>query len=334
MEGTIKQVCILVDDVQRAMKNYWEKFGIGPWDIRHFTPETVRDFYVNGEPVTEGFDFICAVTWAGDMEFELIQPIKGPNIYWDHLKRHGSSLHHFKIVIQDDNRLKEYVQELEAKGLRVMQTGWIDGDVHYYLDSCEKLGLIVELGNGGKIGEAPEVYPAKDAVRPVQHKQNIRQIALVVDDVEKYMDNFAFYLGIDGWDVRHFTPKSMKSLQVEGQPVTEDFDFICAVKRAGDIEFELIQPIKGPNIYWKYLEEQGPGFHHIKDVFPDEEIRSECERLAADQVRIMQTGWIDGDSHYYMSTQKLLDMIVEFGNGGKIGAPDYVYQAGTARRDV
>ena len=42
----------------------------------------------------------------------------------------------------------------------------------------------------------------------------------------------------------------------------------------------------------------------------------------------MQTGWIDGDSHYYMSTQKFLDMIIEFGNGGKIGPPDYVFADG------
>ena len=78
MKGSIKQICILVDDLDTAMKDYWEKFGIGPWDVRHFTPETVRDFYVRGERVQEDFDFICAVTWEGDMELELIQPIKGP----------------------------------------------------------------------------------------------------------------------------------------------------------------------------------------------------------------------------------------------------------------
>lgn len=88
MKGKIKQICVLVDDVQKAMKEYWEKFGIGPWDIRHFTPDTVHDLYVRGEAVTEGFDFICAVCWAGDMEFELIQPIKGPNIYWEFWLNH------------------------------------------------------------------------------------------------------------------------------------------------------------------------------------------------------------------------------------------------------
>ena len=147
----------------------------------------------------------------------------------------------------------------------------------------------------------------------------------------KYMKNYAYYLGIDGWDVRHFTPDKVKSLKVGGHEVKEEFDFICAVKWAGDIEIEIIQPVKGPNIYWEFLEKQGPGFHHIKDVFSDEEIAEECDRLKAYDVEIMQTGWIDGDSHYYMSTQKFLDMIIEFGNGGKIGPPDYVFADGKRR---
>ena len=39
MKGKIKQICVLVDDVQKAMKEYWEKFGIGHGisDILHRT---------------------------------------------------------------------------------------------------------------------------------------------------------------------------------------------------------------------------------------------------------------------------------------------------------
>lgn len=327
MKGAIKQICILVEDLDTAMKNYWEKFGIGPWDIRHFTPETVRNFYVHNEHIEEGFEFICAVTWEGDVEYELIQPIKGPNIYWDYLEKYGSGLHHFKIVIPNDDELKAYVRELEEKGLEVIQTGWIDNDVHYYVNSHAQLGLTLELGNGGKIGEASEVYPAKDAERPVTHTQNLKQVAIVVDDVEKYMKNYAYYLDIDGWDVRHFTPEKLRDFKVKDVHLTEEFDFVCAVKWVGDMEIEIIQPVKGDNIYWDFLKKHGPGFHHIKDVFPDEQIVEECRRLSGYDVQVMQTGWIDGDSHYYMSTQELLHMIVEFGNGGKIDAPDYVYYA-------
>ena len=62
------------------------------------------------------------------------------------------------MVIRDDDELKAYVEELEAKR-NEMQTGWIDNDVHYYVDSQEQLGFTMELGNGSKIGPAPEVYP-------------------------------------------------------------------------------------------------------------------------------------------------------------------------------
>lgn len=159
MKGMIKQVAIIVEDVGESMKNYWEMLEIGPWDVRHFTNDTVRDFYINGERVEEEFEFVCAVCWHEDVEMEIIQPIKGPNVYWDTLKRKGQCLHHFKVVIEDDAKLKEYVDELEAKGMKVMQTGWIDNDVHYYVDSEDKLGLILELGNGGKIGEPDYRYP-------------------------------------------------------------------------------------------------------------------------------------------------------------------------------
>lgn len=284
MKGAIKQICILVEDLDQAMKNYWEKFGIGPWDIRHFTPETVRDFYVRGEHITEGFDFICAVTWEGSVEYELIQPVKGPNIYWEHLEKFGSGLHHFKIVIPDDDELKAYVRELEEKGMKVTQTGWIDNDVHYYVDSYQQLGLTLELGNGGKIGAAEEVYPSKDATRPVAHRQNIRQLALVVDDVEKYMKNYAYYLGIDGWDVRHFVPDRLREFYVNREHIIDGFDFICAVKWVGDMEIEIIQPITGKNIYWDFLKQHGPGFHHVKD-----ELVQNCSK-----VLVMKSGRMAG----------------------------------------
>jgi len=154
----IRQIALVVEDVDAAMEHYWSLLGIGPWDVRHFTSETVRDFQVDGRPVTEDFDFICAVTWVGDVELELIQPIKGPNIYWEHLERHGPGLHHIKDVMPDD-RLTEAVASFAARGVRVLQTGWIDEDVHYYLDTEATLGMVYELGNGGRIGPPPRRHP-------------------------------------------------------------------------------------------------------------------------------------------------------------------------------
>lgn len=160
MTRKIKQIAIVVKDVEKAMDHYVNVLGIGPWDVRHFTPAKVRDFKIDGQLVTEDFEFICAVCWEGDIEFELIQPIKGPNIYWKHLEEKGEGLHHIKEVLSDAE-IPAALQEFEDKGISVLQTGWIDNDVHYYLDTEPTLGFVYEIGNGGKIGAPDRRYPEK-----------------------------------------------------------------------------------------------------------------------------------------------------------------------------
>lgn len=157
-QPNFRQVAFVVRDVYAAMDQWSKLLGVGNWSVRHFTPETVRDFHVDGKPVTEPFDFICAVTWVGDVELEIIQPIEGPNIYWRHLEEKGEGLHHIKDVMPDAE-IPAVLEKFAAEGCAVMQTGWIDDDVHYYLDTFDKLGLIYEVGNGGKISPATEVYP-------------------------------------------------------------------------------------------------------------------------------------------------------------------------------
>ena len=68
---------------------------------------------------------------------------------------------------------------------------------------------------------------------------------------------------------------------MDGKLVTEDFEFVIAVCWEGDIEWELIQPIKGPNIYWRHLETEGEGLHHVKEILPDEQIPKVIADFAA-----------------------------------------------------
>jgi len=153
-----RQVALVVRDMEKAMERYWTLLGIGPWDVRHFTNETVRDFHVDGERVQEPFEFICAVTWEGDVELELIQPVEGPNIYWRHLDEEGEGLHHIKDVMPDEE-IPAALERFRERGHNVIQTGWIDQDVHYYLDTKGALGMVYEIGNGGPIGPPPRRYP-------------------------------------------------------------------------------------------------------------------------------------------------------------------------------
>jgi methylmalonyl-CoA/ethylmalonyl-CoA epimerase len=159
MPRVVKQIAVVVKDVEQAMKHYWTVLGIGPWDVRHFRNDRVRAFEVHGQPVTEAFEFICAVAWHGDLEYELIQPVKGPNIYWQFLEEKGEGLHHYKEIVAAA-RIPEVLADFKAKGIEVLQTGWIDNDVHYYLDTEALLGFVYEIGNGGEIGAPDRRFPA------------------------------------------------------------------------------------------------------------------------------------------------------------------------------
>lgn len=326
MKGEIKQICILVIDIYETMQNFWDILKIGPWDVRHFSPENCSYFEVNGKQVTEGFDFIAAVAWVGDIEFELVQPIEGPNVYWDVLKKKGPCLHHFKVVIHNVEELQEYLKELGEKGIPITQTGWIDGDVHAYLGTEEKFGFIIEMGNGGEIGPAQERFP-KEAIgaKKNQRSVNVRQIGILVDDIDKYLKNFTEILNMKPWNIYHFDPEHVSYFEVGEKKLAEGFDFITCCCMFGNIEIELMQPVEGPNVYWDVLHTAGVGLHHIKDVMSTEELEETVENYKKQGINVLQCGHLEEDWHYYMDTKNKLSFILELGNGGKIDHPTAVY---------
>lgn len=326
MKGEIKQICILVKDVYETMRNFWEILEIGPWEVRHFNPRNCSYFEVDGKELTEGFDFIAAVAWAGEIEFELVQPIEGPNVYWDVLDKKGPCLHHFKVVIQDTDELQEYLQELGEKYIPVTQTGRLEGDIHAYIGTEDKFGFIMEMGNGGDISPAPEVYPP-EAVGAVKKQRtvNIRQIGILVDDVTEYLRNFTAVLDIQPWNIYRFDPRHVSYFEVGGKELTEGFDFITCCCKFGNMELELMQPVEGPNVYWDDLNTVGVGLHHIKDVMPDDVLIKTVEKYKKQGIHVLQCGHLDEDWHYYMDTKDKLSFILELGNGGNINSPVDVY---------
>lgn len=159
-ERKIAQVCMIVKDIQKAMEQYWKIWGVGPWAIHYFNPESIRDFIVRGKRVENEFEVIIAVSQLGDIQIELIQPIKGPSIYWEFLDKKGEGIHHIKEYVSDNNIEKD-LNEYKQKGIEVIQSGKFDEDVFYYLDTEPTLGYLLELGNCGKVREPAKWYPFK-----------------------------------------------------------------------------------------------------------------------------------------------------------------------------
>jgi methylmalonyl-CoA/ethylmalonyl-CoA epimerase len=82
---------------------------------------------IDGKRVTEPFKFLIGISWIGEIQVELIQPVYGPMIYEAFIQKHGEGLHHFKERISEDD-IDEVLQEYRAKGIEVTQTGQFKED--------------------------------------------------------------------------------------------------------------------------------------------------------------------------------------------------------------
>jgi catechol 2,3-dioxygenase-like lactoylglutathione lyase family enzyme len=87
------------------------------------------------------------------------------------------------------------------------------------------------------------------------------QIAWVTRDLDATEHMLTSLLGARKWvriaDV-HFTPDTCT---YRGQPA--DFVADISFSYAGDIQLELIEPVRGDSLYSEFLELSGPGLHHV-----------------------------------------------------------------------
>lgn len=158
----IYQIAWVTRDLDKSLAAWVEHLKVGPWRVYRFTDQTVKNLKVAGEPVTEPFEFRIAISWIGDMEVEIIQPVHGPTIYQKFIDEKGEGLHHIKEKIADD-AMAAVVSGYEECGIPVTQTGQFFKDFHFYLDTEPVVHFIYELGNC-PVQDLPEgsftVYPA------------------------------------------------------------------------------------------------------------------------------------------------------------------------------
>lgn len=158
MNWEIAQVCLVVFDLEETLKNYWEKLGIGPWNIRRLNRDICRDYHFNGELCEDDFEFECACCWVGGVELEICQPVTKNNPAYLWLSRHGEGLHHIKMRFPDE-KMGEAISYFEDRGMKILHSGRVDKDVWYYPDTVRDLKINIEIGNSGQIDLPARYYP-------------------------------------------------------------------------------------------------------------------------------------------------------------------------------
>ncbi|EGD48120.1 methylmalonyl-CoA epimerase [Ruminiclostridium papyrosolvens DSM 2782] len=142
--------------------------------------------------------------------------------------------------------------------------------------------------------------------------KQLLQIGIIVKDVDASVKLFEEEFGMGPWEVSVMSNQGhLADLKIDGQPFDGEVSKMAFLRRFG-MEFELIQPI-GDTPYKKWLEEHGPGIHHIAVVTED----AYDDVLAKYKEKTGKEPWIRGQAmnnlmdFSYLDLRDQLGLIVE-----------------------
>ena len=137
--GTPVQIAWVTGDLDAAETALGTMLGARRW-IRlpgvHFAPDTC---VYRGEPADFAADI--SLSYAGDMQLELIAPVRGRSIYRDFLDDTGPGLHHICIEADDVAHFEELVAAGTRDGADLVQHGVMPGGMRFAYLSARDAGV-------------------------------------------------------------------------------------------------------------------------------------------------------------------------------------------------
>ncbi len=122
------------------------------------------------------------------------------------------------------------------------------------------------------------------------------QIAWVTRDLDATEAALTTLLGARKWirmpDI-HFGPETCVH---RGAPA--DYHADISLSYAGDTQLELIAPTRGESVYSEFLEESGPGLHHICVEVPDPEAFEAALAAAEATAPVLARGEMPGGMQF------------------------------------
>ncbi|MDR0361539.1 MAG: VOC family protein [Planctomycetota bacterium] len=157
--ANIAQICILVPDLDKTIRNFYHRFGIGPWTIYTYDDKFVPKQSRYGKPAK--YSSRIGLANVGPMRIELIQPLEGETVYTEFIGKHGYGVQHLGVLTEN---MAESLRQAGEAGLAMTMDGsgfGLDGDGHYaYLDTEDLVGITFELIERPKGRRTPEgTYP-------------------------------------------------------------------------------------------------------------------------------------------------------------------------------
>lgn len=158
--------------------------------------------------------------------------------------------------------------------------------------------------------------------RPIDPAATDRRlhICFVTDDMESFSAWLAALLASEAPPIHSSPAPEIARATYRGQAT--DATFRQAFLRWGETEIEIIEPGPEPSSWREFLEERGPGIHHLGFTVPD--LDGTASDLEAQGCPVVHGGHYPGGRYVYADTAPRLGTLIElleFEGGPFEGAP-------------
>jgi methylmalonyl-CoA/ethylmalonyl-CoA epimerase len=136
----ITQISLAVRDLGKTMEQYYRAFGWAPWQVFDHVKPMHHHTELRGQPVD--YSLRGAEVYVGSLNFELLQPLDGPNLWSEFMDRRGEGIASIATMFlerKDGDAVKKAFKD--AFDIDVIMKADIGDHIeYYYLDTEEKFG--------------------------------------------------------------------------------------------------------------------------------------------------------------------------------------------------
>ena len=121
------------------------------------------------------------------------------------------------------------------------------------------------------------------------------QVAWVTDDIEATERLLSEQFGVGSWTRIPDVEFGPETTTLRGEPIS--FTAHISLGYAGDLQLELIEPVSGETIHAEFLDEHGPGLHHV--CFEVDDLDEACRSADAAGLSVLMRGsMLDGEIEF------------------------------------
>lgn len=333
----ITQISLAVKDMDGLLDRYHHAFGWAPWQVFHHKPPLHHATELRGQSVH--YAMFGAEVYVGAMNFELLEPYEGPNLWSEYIEARGEGIASIATMFlerHDGDAVK--VAFKDAFDIEVINRAEIGDHIeYYYLDTEDRFGCLIESGSGHAIDfiKPVRVHPHEGAEWVPSPASGLRyrisQVTLVARDLDAKIAAYHEAFGWGPWRIYDNEQSSLiREATFRGQPA--DFAIRWAQAQVGEMNFEIIEPLGGSSPWQEYLDRYGEGLIGIsvpmESAADAEQVKAQ---FAAEEVGILATARLDnGVEWFWLDSQEPYKTLIASGHGSSFEdvAPTRVYPAG------